>query len=164
MESNDISKKDFKLYFIVIIIVIVITSSLVIYNVIINVEKSTSFYWYDENGGYNFPKEIQVNHYYNVTIGISNFEQKLMLYRVYVKVGNISTIINSTHPADLYINSTFFEFTVLNGLTKTFDVSMNMTIVQINIKLVTELWKYDSVSNTYVYSGKFLFVHYNVTA
>ena len=133
--KNDL-KKDFKLYLTVIVIVIGIVSALVIVNLIFNRETITDFYWYDENGGLNFPNEIQVNHNYNITIAITNFEQKVMLYRVYVKLGNMSTIINKTHPSDIYTNSTFFETNILNGLTRSFDISMNMTPVYIFLKLL----------------------------
>ena len=163
MKSEDMSKKDLTLYLIVIVIAIGIISTVVLINITMNRESFTDFYMYDENGGYNFPQEIQVNHNYNLTVAISNFEQNVMLYRVYIKVGNLSTIINKTHPSDFYMNSTYFETTILNGFTRSFIVSMNMTLIQNNTRLIAELWKYSIIYYDYIYSGQFLFKDYNVT-
>jgi len=163
MVTEKISKKDFKLYLTVIIIAISIVSALLIYNLIVNQQKVTSFYILDENGGYDFPKEVQVNGLYNVTVSISNFEQKTMLYRVYMKVGNLSSNISATNPTDFYVNSTYFESVLSHWQYRTHSISLNMTTVQNHTKLIAELWEYNEVSNIFVYSGQFLFVHYNVT-
>ncbi|MHA1799494.1 MAG: DUF1616 domain-containing protein [Candidatus Helarchaeota archaeon] len=163
MEPSKISKSDFKSILIIILIVIIIMSGVLVYNYFITREQFTSFYILDEQGGTDFPQEIQVNHQYNLTVVITNYEQTLMLYKIYIRVGNMSTNINKTHPADFYTNSTFFETNIMHGQSRNFNVNINMTIVQNETKLIAELWKYNVLYSQYFYSGQFLFIHFNVT-
>ncbi len=163
MATKKVSKKDFKLYLTVIIIAISIISAVNIYNLIVNQQKMTSFLLLDENGGTNFPGEVQVNSLYNVTIYLSNLEQKLMLYRVYLRVANLSSIINVSSPTDFYFNSTYFESLLSHTQSRGHLIGINVSIVQNFTRLIAELWKYNEVSGDFLYSGQFLFKTFNVT-
>ena len=163
METKKVTKKDFKMYLVVIVIAITVVSAVLIYNFVTNQQKFTGFLMLDENGETNFPEEVQVNHLYNVTISISNLEQKTMLYRVYLKVGNLSSNVNATTPTDFYFNSTFFNTILTHTQSRSHSVSVNCTTVQNNTKLIAELWEYNEVSHGYIYSGQFTFKHFNVT-
>ncbi|MHA1144825.1 MAG: hypothetical protein ACTSRW_08825 [Candidatus Helarchaeota archaeon] len=167
MSDSNFTRKDFKLYLSVILITLCIVTVIVVATVAWNLMTTRPYSYLailDENGGDNFSPEMKVNDLFNATVVIGNFEYRSMLYRIWIKAGNVSTTTSSTSPATISVyNQTYFESCLSFYQTCRIDVQFNLTVIQNNTKLIFELWKYDVTSRVFTYSGSWVHVWINVT-
>lgn len=110
----------------------------------------------------NYPKEVYVGEPVKLYIYVDNHEGKPMYYRVLVKVGNESTLVNQTAPANLPPVKVF-NLILGHEMNSTFPLIVKFNETGINVKLITELWFYNVSSREFQYSGRWNHLYINVT-
>ncbi len=113
----------------------------------------------------NYPTNVTVNHPFAIYGYLANEEGTSQYYNVMVKLGNQTTLINSSAPANAPIVTEYFH--VLNN-NQTYIFPMNLSISQAGTgkHLIFELWSYQLTSSgwKFVYTGIFDQLTLNVAA
>lgn len=168
VSEREFTKQDFKLYLTVILIVLGIVSSVIIVTVVWNlltVKRDSIIAFLDENGGVDdLIHNMTVNDYWNGTVVIGNREGRSMLYKVFVKAGNVSTVTSRSAPASINVyNVTVLEACLSHNQMTWIGIQCNLTKVQNDTKLIFELWSLNTVTQMFQYSGHWAHKWVNVT-
>lgn len=168
MSEREFTKQDFKLYLTVILIVLAIVSSVIIVTVVwnfITMKWDPYITILDENGGeHDLIHNMTFNDYWNGTVEIGNHEGRSMLYKVFVKAGNVSTFTSSSAPATINVyNVTVLEACLSHNQMTRIGIQCNLTKPQNDTKLIFELWSLNTVTQIFQYSGKWAHIWVNVT-
>lgn len=98
----------------------------------------------------DYPKNITLEQNFTLYIFLGNKEGKVMYYRVLVKVGNATSVVNQTN----YLNVqpiAVYSFILANGQNETRKINLSINTTGQNLKLVFELWAYSTSANQFVY-------------
>lgn len=109
----------------------------------------------------DYPKEVLVNESFKLYLYIGNHEGRIMYYTVYVKLGNRSTVINETVPADAPI-IVFYEAILSHNETTIIPMNIKIDKPGRNVRLIFEMWIYDD--GFLKYHGRWCQLWLNVTA
>ena len=133
----------------------------------------------------NYPNQISISENITIFFMVKNFENKATYYQLQIKVTKISQNISIEHPLSLsnskllYINETYEK--ILSPATKSekeeeggqtglyiwgpvnTTLFMNSTLATIlggddSLKIVFELWRFNSLIDDFQYSGIFTFL------
>ncbi len=111
-------------------------------------------------GGY--PKEIHVNEPLNLYLYLGNHEGRVMYYRVYVKLGDRSTVVNENVSAKADVVA-MFEAVLAHNQNLTLPVSIVIGKPVLGGRLIFEMWVYDEGVKGFRYNGRWLQIWLNVT-
>lgn len=93
---------------------------------------------------------------------VGNHEGAVTYYEFMVKLGSGSVQVGGSSPADAPVISS--HYLVLNGNShSTFPVDLNMSAAGTNLKVVFELWAYNTTSGQFAYTGVYNMLRVNVT-
>jgi uncharacterized membrane protein len=110
----------------------------------------------------DYPKNLTVGENFTLYLYVGNHEGKVMYYRVYVKLGNQSSIINESTPLDAPPIAQY-EKILANNQTWLKPITLHIDEPGINYRLVFELWIYDSSLGKFRYHGRWLQLWINST-
>jgi len=110
----------------------------------------------------NYPKEVEVGQPFKLYLYVGNHEGKVVYYIVYIKLGNISTPINSTTPSNATILNTY-EFILADGQNITIPLNLTIKKPALNARLIFELWALEKESLKPRYTGRWCQIWLNVT-
>lgn len=110
----------------------------------------------------NYPRIVRVNETIDLYLFIDNHEGRVMYYVIKAKLGNKSTLINSSKPADAPTIATY-ETILAHGQNKTLPVKLKIPKETTNARLIFELWTlYEN--RTLSYTGRWVQLWLNVTS
>lgn len=109
----------------------------------------------------DYPREVVAGQGFRLWVFVANYEGRVMYYSVIVKLGNESSIPNSTAPSTAD-EIKRVELILPSGGNATLPIDLNITRVG-RILLIFELWYYTSDSLEPRYSGKWAHLWLNVT-
>ncbi|MCP8317828.1 MAG: DUF1616 domain-containing protein [archaeon] len=110
----------------------------------------------------DYPKSLMVGENFTLYLYVGNHEGKVMYYRVYVKLGNQSSIINESVPLDA---PPMAQYETILSKDQTWLKPMTLRIDEpgINYRLVFELWVYKPDEGIFTYHGRWNQIWLNVT-
>jgi len=110
----------------------------------------------------DYPKTVLTNESFRLYLYVENQEGRAMYYILYVKLGDNSTFINETIPADAPVIATF-ETILAHGQNKTIPIDLSIPKPMVNARLIFEMWILNE-DLTPKYHGRWLQLWLNVTA
>lgn len=103
----------------------------------------------------DYPRKVVVNETFRLHVYIENREGRLMYYVVYVKLGDNTTLVNETVPADAPIIARY-ETIVPHGSNVTIPVELSISSPVSNARLIFELWFINETTLEPQYRGRWL--------
>lgn len=110
----------------------------------------------------DYPREVVAGSPFQLNLYVGNHEGKAMYYKVLVKVGDKSSIINASTPLD---SKPIMRISVVLGHNSSRIIPLNITLYKpaTNIRLVFEMWVYDESAGAFEYHGRWNQLWMNVT-
>ena len=109
----------------------------------------------------DYPKTVLVNETFRLYFYIENHEGSAMFYELRVKLGDNSTIINETVPADLPVLQRYYAI-LPHGANATLPADLSIAAPAVNVKVIIEMWVH-AANGTY-YNGRWNHFWMNVTS
>ncbi|MBC7121088.1 MAG: DUF1616 domain-containing protein [Candidatus Methanosuratus sp.] len=109
----------------------------------------------------DYPKTVLVNETFRLYLYVENQEGRVMFYELRVKLGNNSTVINETVPADLPVLKSYYVI-LPHGANETIPADISIAAPATDVKLIIEMWVH--ASNGTYYNGRWNHFWMNVTA
>lgn len=110
----------------------------------------------------NYPTNIVAGQRFSLYGYVGNHEGVVAYYTVMVKLGNTTTEVgNSTSAAAPLISS--YSQILENNQSWTFPIEMSINNTGTNLKLIFELWMYNTTSANFEYTGLWNQLYINVT-
>lgn len=110
----------------------------------------------------DYPKEVLAGEPFRLYLYVENHEGRAMYYRVLEKVGDNSTLVNETVPADLPAVASY-EVILLHGENSTVPADIVLDAPAQDAKLIFELWAVGPDGALY-YTGRWNHLRINVTS
>lgn len=111
----------------------------------------------------NYPRSLTINQTFLVYGYIGNHEGAVSYYEMYVKLGNSSTTVSNVTSANAPTLATY-SYVIPDGQNMTFPIDLSINHVGTNLRLIFELWSYNSTSSNFDYTGLWNQLWVNVTA
>ncbi|MEM2128948.1 MAG: DUF1616 domain-containing protein [Candidatus Methanomethylicaceae archaeon] len=110
----------------------------------------------------DYPKEVLAGDPFRLYLYVENHEGKAMYYRVLAKVGDNSTLVNETVPADLPVLASY-DVILCHGENSTIPADIALSVPAQDAKLIFELWAVDE-GGAWNYTGRWNHLWMNVTS
>lgn len=110
----------------------------------------------------DYPKEVLAGEPFRLYVYVENQEGRAMYYRVLEKVGDNSTLVNETVPADLPPVASY-DLILAHGMNSTLPVDVALDAPAQGVKLIFELWAVGPDGALY-YTGRWNHLRINVTS
>lgn len=111
----------------------------------------------------DYPRAVVAGEPFRLYLYVGNHEGRVMYYLIYVKLGNRSTVVNSTAPARAPVIASY-ELILPHGRNATLPVTLSVDRPASDARLIFELWALNASSLRPVYWGRWLQLWLNVTA
>jgi len=109
----------------------------------------------------DYPREVLVNESFKLHLYIGNHEGRIMYYTIYIKLGDKSTLVNETIPANTSTIA-FYEAILPHNETVIIPVNIRINTPGRNLRLIFEMWIHDG--GLLKYHGRWCQLWLNVTA
>ena len=109
----------------------------------------------------DYPKTVLVNETFRLYFYIENQEGRAMFYELRVKLGDNSTVINETVPADLPVLQSHYAI-LPHGANETIPADVSISSPGVDVKVIIEMWVH-AANGTY-YNGRWNHFWMNVTS
>ncbi len=112
-------------------------------------------------GGY--PTTVLSGENVSLYLYVGNQEGHVMYYNVLVKLGDNSSVVNSTtylHAAPVAT----YGVVLTNNQTLLEPITLNLTTPGTNVRVVFELWDYNTTTDSFTYTGLWNQLFVNVTS
>jgi uncharacterized membrane protein len=83
---------------------------------------------------------------------IGNHAGTVELYQYVAKLGTNATIVSNTTAANAPVLTTY-SYVLDNGQNTTFPIHLTIPVTGITLRLIFELWYYDTTNSSFVYTG-----------
>lgn len=110
----------------------------------------------------DYPKEVLAGEPFRLYVYVENQEGRAMYYRVLEKVGDNSTLVNETAPADLPPVASY-DLILAHGMNSTLPADVALDAPAQGVKLIFELWAVGPDGALY-YTGRWNHLRINVTS
>lgn len=111
----------------------------------------------------DYPKNVTVGEPFYLYLYVGNHEGRVMYYAVLIKLGDRSTQINDTDPADAPVIARY-EFVILHDGNVTRPITLSISEPGLNRRLIFELWAFDEGSEGFKYHSRWCQLWLNATA
>ena len=111
----------------------------------------------------DYPKNLTVGENFDLYLYIGNHEGEVMYYRIHIKLGNQSSIINEAVPLN-NPSMAQYETILSNDQTWLEPITLHIDEPGINYRLVFELWIYEPDGGVFTYHGRYNQLWLNVTS
>jgi len=110
----------------------------------------------------DYPKEVVAGSPFRLNVYVGNHEGKAMYYRVLVKVGDKSSVVNASIPLS---SEPLMDIRVVLGHNASRVIPVNVTLYEpaSNVRLVFEMWVYNETTGDFSYYGRWNQLWINVT-
>jgi len=108
----------------------------------------------------DYPKTVLVNETFRLYFYIENQEGRAMFYELRVKLGDNSTVVNETVPADLPVLQSHYAI-LPHGANETIPADVSISSPGVDVKVIIEMWVH-AANGTY-YNGRWNHFWMNVT-
>jgi uncharacterized membrane protein len=110
----------------------------------------------------DYPRNVVTGQNFTLYIYLANHEGEVTYYRVLAKVGNENSTVSDSSPMNAAILNSW-DFIIMNGYNTTIPVKLAILTQGQNQRIVFELYKYDSSSNSFTYYNRWTQIWVNVT-
>lgn len=110
----------------------------------------------------DYPKVVLVNETIRLYLYVGNYEGKVMYYVIYAKLGDRSTLINESIPADAPILAEY-KTILPHGANTTIPIEISIDKPMENARLIFEMWILDPDSKELRYHGRWNQLWLNIT-
>lgn len=110
----------------------------------------------------DYPTSVTVGQSFLLYGYVANHEGVTTYYKILIKLGDEGTQVSKT----VYANSTAIQTyaqVLLNNQSWTFPLNLTIDTPGLHLKLIFELWKYNTTSSSFGYTGLFNTLYLNVT-
>ncbi len=111
----------------------------------------------------NYPASLTTNQTFLIYGYIGNHEGVVSYYELYVKLGNVSTVISNSTSANAPILATY-SYVIADGQNMTFPIELSISQAGTNLRMIFELWSYNPTFSNFTYTGLWNQLWVNVTA
>lgn len=111
----------------------------------------------------NYPANLVTGQHFLLYGYVGNHEGTAYYYKVLVKLGNQTTEISNSTSAKAPIIGTYLQI-LLNNQSWTFPIYLSVNRTGTNLKLIFELWDYNSTASNFEYDGLWNQIYLNVTS
>jgi uncharacterized membrane protein len=111
----------------------------------------------------NYPSNLTKGQPFLIYVYIGNHEGIVEYYKLILKLGNASTLVSNSTAANAPIISTYSNV-LNNGKNTTFPIHLSINTTGTKLRLLFELWTFDTSNSSFVYSGLQDKLWVNVTA
>jgi uncharacterized membrane protein len=111
----------------------------------------------------DYPREVVVGEKFNLFLYVGNQEGRSSYYRVLVKLGDQSQNVSDTTPLDAPV-LTSRDFVLMNGQNQTEPLTLSVDRAGLNLRLVFEMYRFESNSSKFVYNQRWTQIWMNVTS
>jgi len=110
----------------------------------------------------DYPREVLAGSPFKLNVYVGNHEGKAMYYRILVKVGDKSSVINASIPLS---SKPLMDIRVVLGHNMSRIIPVNVTLYEsaYNVRLIFEMWFYNETSGGFSYHGRWNQLWLNVT-
>jgi len=110
----------------------------------------------------DYPREVVAGTPFQLNVYIENHEGKTMYYKILVKLGNKTSIINETTPLN---TQPILELRTILPHNTSIIIPVNITIYQptTNLRLVFEMWIFNETTQTFTYYNRWNQLWLNIT-
>jgi len=110
----------------------------------------------------DYPRQVDAGSPFKLNVYIGNHEGKTMYYKVLVKVGDSSSIVNSTTPLQA---EPIMELRAVlaHGESKVIPINITLHEPAMNVRIIFEVWAYDEDEGRFTYRGLWNQLWLNVT-
>lgn len=110
----------------------------------------------------DYPKQVVAGVPFKLNIYVGNYEGRTMYYRILIKLGDNSSIINETTPL---LVEPLMEVRVILAHNSSQVIPVNITLDKpvINARLVFEMWVFNESTRAFTYHGRWNHLWLNVT-
>jgi uncharacterized membrane protein len=110
----------------------------------------------------DYPREVVAGTPFQLNVYIENHEGKTMYYKILVKLGNKTSIINETKPLNA---QPILELRTVLPHNKSILIPVNITIYQpmTNLRLIFEMWIFNETKQAFTYYHRWNQLWLNVT-
>ncbi|MEM3739754.1 MAG: DUF1616 domain-containing protein [Candidatus Korarchaeum sp.] len=110
----------------------------------------------------DYPREVVAGSPFQLKVYVGNREGKVMYYRILVKVGDKSSIVNVSTPlnAEPIMD---LRVVLMHNSSKVIPINITLYEAKVNVKLFFEMWVYDEGSGVFRYTGRWNQLWINVT-
>jgi uncharacterized membrane protein len=112
-------------------------------------------------GGY--PTNLTAGQVFMLYGYVGNHEGVVSYYKVFVKLGNQNTVVSNSTYANVPILSTH-SLVLDNNQSSTFPIGLSVGQTGTNLKLIFELWRLDTTTSQFGYTGLGNYLLINVTS
>lgn len=109
-----------------------------------------------------YPTNVVANQTFLLYGSIGNYEGVVNYYELFVKLGNLNTIISNSTSANAPI-ITGYNYVIADGQNTTFPMNLSINKAGNNLRLLFELWSYDPAISNFTYTGLWNQLWLNVT-
>jgi uncharacterized membrane protein len=110
----------------------------------------------------DYPHEVEIGQNFKLYIYIGNYEGRCQYYRVLVKLGDQNSNISDTKPLDSLVIANR-DYLLPNESNITSPITLSIQRAGLNQRLVFELYRYDTVTNSFLYHERWAQIWMNVT-
>jgi uncharacterized membrane protein len=111
----------------------------------------------------DYPREVNVGQSINLYIYVGNHEGNAEYFKVVAKTGNTKSNLTDTTPLNAPILASW-DFILANDENSTIPIKLSLPVAGLNQRLVFELERYDTTSQSFVYHQRWTQLWMNVTA
>jgi uncharacterized membrane protein len=110
----------------------------------------------------DYPREVLAGSPFKLNVYVGNHEGKAMYYRVLVKVGDKSSVINASMPLS---SKPLMDIRVVLGHNTSRIMPVDVTLYEpaSNVRLIFEMWFYNEAAGGFSYHGRWNQLWVNVT-
>lgn len=110
----------------------------------------------------NYPQEVVAGSPFLLNVYVGNHEGRTAYYKVLVKVGDGSSVINQTSPL---LTEPIMEIrtVMVHNSSRIFPVNITLYKPATNVRLIFELWIFNETAGTFYYHGRWNQLWINVT-
>lgn len=109
-----------------------------------------------------YPRTVSVNSTFKLNLFVKNYEGHTVYYVVYVKLGDIDTVVNASKTAEAPIIAVY-QFILPHGYNRTIPIELSLNRPIVNGKLIFEMWAVDPRTLALTYKGIWCQLKINAT-
>jgi uncharacterized membrane protein len=98
----------------------------------------------------NYPTNLTRGESFVLYAFVQNHEGKVEYYQLLVKLGNSTTQVSNSTASNAPVIASY-SYVLNNGQNTTFPMNLSIDQAGINLRLIFELWTYDTSSSSFVF-------------
>ena len=111
----------------------------------------------------NYPTTLKIGQNFSLYGYIGNHEGLVSDYQLLIKLGNQSTIVTNSTSSTAPLLASYYHI-LDDNQSVTFPINLSLNKTGTNLKIIFELWSYNTTSSSFQYTGLWNQLYVNVTS